>query len=202
MSPQTTVPSSSNETENGRTWKVTGPGAFRPRIKGGKAVLSGTQPEAKSVWLTRGDRDLNGKFIYVESTVEVRTSDRNTFRFLAYTKKGRDGNLGNAVGFEKTARGEFFVTHRRQSDSEFTREALKDEAGNAVAWPDGPVTLRIARVDVDGNFVMSLNGIRVGKAALKWKRRAGQLYFGFNWSATRGEEHKTSIDGVRVRRYK
>ncbi len=183
-------------------WTEKGPRGFVPRLKDGKAVLAGRQPEDEGVWLTRGDRTLNAKFIHAEAELTVPRTDRVLFRFLVYSTKGRSGAFAKAIGFEKSPRGELFVIHRQSSAREFTRVPVKDEAGNPLPWPDGTVTLRIARVGEKGGFTLSVNGNPVATIPLGWKRRSGPLYFGFSWSATRGEAYSTTIERVTLRRYK
>jgi len=184
-------------------WMVLGVEAMKPRISEGKAVVSGRMPRRGTIWLYRGNKKLNAKFISAGAVMRVGARDRVHARFFAYTYGGDKNSIANAVGIERSATGEVSVIHRRPNDDDWTRIRLKDETGAPVTWPEGWVEVEVGRTDhKKGKFEILMNGERIGTVDLGVKRRAGTgLYLGFQFEANGGESFTAEVDEVELEIY-
>ena len=107
-----------------------------------------------------------------------------------------------AIGFERNSRAEAKLIFRKTGSKNWEEKLLTNEDGSPLAWPDGDVTLEIARIDhKKGRFELYLNGASVGTVDLGLKRTRGPLYVGFKWTGAAGNNFKTTVDEVEIELY-
>ncbi len=191
-------PSSKNV---GNGWAQAGAGNVQPQIRDQKVQIAGRMNQAGEIWLTRGDKALNEKFLSAQATMSARKSDQIEYRFIIFQRRG--AKVGNAAGVARTARGTVAIVELKPAARDYQLTDVKGADGQDLPWPDGDVVVRLDRSDPEqGVFDIYLNGEKVGSVEAGIRRRAGELEFGFNVIANAGEDFEALVDELEIVRYK
>jgi hypothetical protein len=149
----------------------------------------------------RATQNLNDKFIRTRAVVDYNPQDRIAMQFLVYYQMGTSP-IKVGVGVERNARGEVLIVHKKSSAKKWSEIAITDEAGEAKAWPKGPVTLEIIRRDhKKGRFDILMDGESIGNVDLGLKRGGGPLYVGFYWRGASGDTFRTVVEELELEIY-
>lgn len=193
----------------GKWWSAPMAGTFGFRIANDQAVLRGTPPAAGGIWLVTGDpsvpsssrNNLGDKFIRASTTLEVKPGLVDVHFILFRRGRGTDTPPQAVAGLGRGTKGEVVIVSKAANAKNESVEPLKDEQGNTVMWPDGPVTLGIQRIQDDGVIALSLNGERVATVDVGMRKINGPLELGFRVYCLQREPVDVAIEEVQMELY-
>jgi tetratricopeptide (TPR) repeat protein len=191
----------------GNGWTQTTVGAMQPKIRDGNVVVSGRMESAGTIWLARGEKGLNEKFISAQAGITTGIRDRVEVWFVVFQRRGQGAGsevtVGTTVGVGRNMLGELVQVERKASDKTFTSTVVVGPDGQPRLWPEGEVLLRVERTDPEeGTFAIFVNGDRVGTAPVGLRQKGGDVELGFLFTANVAEQIDVSVSGVEMIRFK